>query len=140
MFKLLTKSIKDNYSHPCPIKYLNPKYPDYIKDSKKRKILIEKIKSKKVKRWIGHNIIFDDDNNIINNVVELKKLWTKNKKIGYNCICSKEINSSVIGCVKYDVRNGEQIFNANICYSDNHNKIMLDKIEREKLLKNIINF
>ena len=46
-----TKGLSDCKSNPCPVKYIDPKYPDYIKDKEKRMLFIEKIKYKKVKKW-----------------------------------------------------------------------------------------
>ena len=38
--------VSDTKATPCPLKYLDPKYPEYINNDDRRMKLIEKIKSK----------------------------------------------------------------------------------------------
>tara|TARA_B100001093_G_scaffold435432_1_gene433365 strand:- start:174 stop:815 length:642 start_codon:yes stop_codon:yes gene_type:complete len=132
-----TPYCKHTNNKPCPMKYLDPKYPTYIKDKNKRMKLIKKIKSKKVKRWIsGHNIIISKDNEIINPNVNLFVNYDNPYSYPYNlkCICGSfnKIYSNDCG---HDCgyRNSEN----NIRYDQKHNNYMKELINNEKVIDNM---
>jgi len=132
-----TPYCKHTNNKPCPMKYLDPKYPTYIKDKNKRMKLIKKIKSKKVKRWIsGHNIIISKDNEIINPNVNLSVNYDNPYSYPYNlkCICGSfnKIYSNDCG---HDCgyRNSEN----NIRYDQKHNNYMKELINNEKVIDNM---
>lgn len=120
--------MSDTKATPCPLKYLNPKYPEYIEDDIKRMKFIEKIKSKKYKKWNHHNIIITKDNLLLNFNIKLK--WTK---VHSKCIC----NTS--GCwVKK--RHNRRYKLLGYKYEKSHNLIMCNIIENEKIFDNVFKF
>ena len=132
-----TAHCKDTNNKPCPMKYLDPKYPTYIKDKNKRMKLIKKIKSKKVKRWISeHNIIINEDDEVINPNVKLLTNYDNPYSYPYNlkCICGtfNKIYSNNCGhnCSYHNSK-------YNIRYDLKHNNYMKQLINNEKIINNM---